>query len=406
MESECSYYNRNGFCYYGMKKKNGTNRIHVGTEDKLDILENYAEDWIWAILTDSTSKYKQYSGAIFCDCMCSSGKYVNKSDEVVKGTSLRVLSILNKVKQKYPTKELRLIINDKGVQEIKCQKCRIGEIEHKDIYVEISNKDVRDFLLEMKNGNKISDNYHLLLFYDPFKAEIYWDEIGEYLKGTRFDLILTHFHQNDTQRVISNSVSQEVKNKYQKTYGIDFEDLKLKLCGQNSKNKNLILRELLIENMKKIFGDNAYITCLPVFNKNNKDVYDIVLYSKSEVALEKFKNVMYKVMSKRVEEYDNFDQEEFNLSCLNENQTIMFDMKDIFYFYSIKTFVKIIAINFSGQSISKEELTNFIKHHVFIPTNIKRDIDRWLKSKYDVEVYNINKEKHYRFPIVGEKDIL
>ena len=404
---QCEYYKRNGSCYFGVKKKNGSYKIHIGTEDKLEILKEYSESWIRAILTDSKNKYMQYSGAVFIDCMSSSGKYVNKLNNNVLGTSLRVLDILGKMKNTYPTKKLKLILNDKGKQEILCQKCRTELLNNMNIEVIIKNQDVREFLSEIKDKSDLGNNYHTLLFYDPFKAEIYWDEIGKYLKGTRFDLVLTHFHQNDTQRVINTAnISEKVKKKYEKTYGVSFDELVTKLQGKSGREMSGILRELLIVNMKKVLGDyHAYVSCLPVFNQKNKDVYDIVIYSKSSGALEKFKNAVFKVMSKRVELYDKMDQKELSLITDTINQASIFDMKDIYYFYSVKTFARIIAVEFSNKRISNDILGDFIKYHDFIPTNIKDKIDPWLIEKYSVVIEKEKRKKFYVFPDLGEGDI-
>lgn len=404
----CEYFQVKGRCYYGIEKRKGKYQIHVGTEDKLEILRIYSEAWIRAILTDSNNKYRQYSGAVFVDCMSSGGEYINKLDKQVMGTSLNVLEILGRMKKVYPNKKLKLIINDKGDQEILCQNCRIEQNNNGNIEVEINKLDVREFLSQIKDYSDLGENFHVLLFYDPFKAEIYWDEIGKYLKGSRFDLILTHFHQNDTQRAINKqNISMKIRQKYEKTYGVSFDEISSRLYGKNGREMNIILRELIIKNMKKVLGNsNSYVSCLPVFNQKNKDVYDIVLYSKSAGALEKFKNSVYEVMSKRLEEYDKQDQKELSLATDLENQARIFDMTDIHYFYSVKTYARIIAIHFSKRRISNSELGEYIKLHDFIPTNIKERIDLWLIDKFEVVIEREHRLKYYKFPEVGEGEIL
>ena len=51
LKENCEYRATNsGKCYFGPKKKNNSDEIHIGTENKIQFIESYVEGWINKLL--------------------------------------------------------------------------------------------------------------------------------------------------------------------------------------------------------------------------------------------------------------------------------------------------------------------------------------------------------------------
>lgn len=397
MEKNCNYYLDNNNCYYG-KTKN----IHVGTEDKLDFVEAYVKEWIYKICQYRQKNRLVYERLIFVDCMCSSGKYHNSQGNELEGTSLRVYKNFLNLSLRFPNMKFLLSINDFGKQETMCQKCRLDAIKKK-VNVNIHYSpclDVKEYLIQYKNKNIINYKDHVLLYYDPYQAMIYWKEIKCFLKNINFDLILTHFHQIDSARGIATVKSKEKIKKYETTYGVSIEELKLLVKDLNNLELKEKLRDLLsIQISKQLNISQENIAIAPIVNSKNRDLYDIVFVSHSMVAKQLFKKTMYKIMSKRIIELGkNFDQEQLPLFNEEYNyQNARPYIAEIQYYFSIASYAKIIINKFENQFVTNDQLKTYLKKHEFIPSEgILVDLKRELKSrnvKISRDGYEFNSER-------------
>lgn len=382
MQKGCNYYQNNNSCYFGK-----TNNIHVGTEDKLDFVDAYVKAWIYKICQFKLNGKLVYNRLIFIDCMCSSGKYRNSKGEQLEGTSLRVYKNFIKLSDQFNNTRFLLMINDFGKQETICQKCRLENmVQRGNIEIDYSPcLDVKDYLVKYKNKKMLKNKDHVLLYYDPYQAMIYWQEIRYFLEGLHYDLILTHFHQMDSSRGIATVKKSDKIKKYEITYGISIDELKLLVKGLNNLELKEKLRDLLSNQISKQLGiSKNNIAIAPVVNSKNKDLYDIVFVSHSMAAKQLFKKTMYTVMSKRIIELGkNFSQEKMMLFDEEYNyQNARPYISEIEYYFSVVSYAKIVINKFANQSISNDELKQYLTNHEFIPCEgILKELKKELKKK-------------------------
>lgn len=368
---ECLYKLKSGECYTGR-----TAKIHVGTIEKIGILETYVAAWVNKVLQFESEKSGKFDGVIFIDCMSSTGQYISTDGSKVQGTSLRVFNILQESSTKYPDKEFHLYLNDLGKQEIECQECLIENLK-KDfckVNVHLSNRDVMDYLNELSFD---SLRYHILLFYDPYRAQITFPQISNMIAGKRYDIIFTHFIQNDTLRNLTNPKSLNRKSSfeyYKDTYGKSFSELNSLMLNKTYSEKIEALRELFHSRVKMSLGVN-YITSLPIFNSKKKSVYDIVICTNSINAFDLFKSTVRSVVKKRVSDFDSYEQ----LNLISDE--IYLESNELHFFYSVKSYASLILNELHNQSLTKDEFTQYLKKHKIIPSQgIKNELYRVLKQ--------------------------
>lgn len=245
----------------------------------------------------------------------------------------------------------------------------------------------------------VEENFHVILYYDPYKVEFFWDQIVYFLsnkkpngKSMRFDLILTHFHQNDTSRVTTSktNIDENEKKRYEETYSIKYDELISVLSNLSPKEKRIELRSRFRSTLaRKLSIDESRIVYAPIFNIKFRDVYDIVFYSQSQEALSLFKLTMYNSVSKRAPQNSTYqpslDVFEDTMQMLDYEAE---DFNEFEYYYSVSSFANIIFKAFIGKKISLNELKEYIDDHPFIPTNILRKIKHTLKNNFDVKFDN------------------
>jgi three-Cys-motif partner protein len=381
-----------------------SNQLHIGTRNKLDIIEKYVEVWVHKVLSYKDRSY--FSGVVFIDAMSNCGMYIDNKSNVIKGTSLRIYDFFKKIKEKYPDKSFHIDLNDIDSQSIECQRCRINnDNKHINLSVSLSNLDISDYLEQVSCEIEKFKNKHTLLFYDPYKADIRWGDILkllnkiDYMKKSGYDLIITHFYQNDPKRTMkSNIKNPQVIRRYELTYGMPYSKMIAEINNLSGYEQNVWFRKRIIqmiENKLKIKKSN--IAYAPIFNSNNTAVYDIVFASHSNVAKDLFKLTMHKQMQ------DKFEKSEYQVALDFENGDYLSE-KNISsegeIFYSINNYAKTIAKDFSGRTnIFNCELESYLKNHYFIPAKgIKTKIDKKLIESYNVIVSKKNRKKVYDFP--------
>lgn len=413
-KSRCQHYSMYNKCYFGPKKGNESDEIHIGTENKLRFIELYAKGWASKVLL----KDRPYDSVVFVDAMCSCGEYINQKSEIIPGTSLRVLEIFKHLSANnhFKNKKFHLILNDIDHQSIECQKCRtFTKFNSPNVKVQISENDVKDFMMNREEHLPIRENFHMLFYYDPYKVDIYWSEIKKYLnkplvatnKTISYDLIMTHFHQHDTIRVLGlENVGDEVIRRFENSYSMKYENLKDILKGLDEFGKRRTLREIFKATLSKNLNvDNSKITYAPVFNKVNRDVYDIVFYSRNSKARQLFKETIYLAMKSRLQPFDSFSQKSLGF-FENDDDKFEFNsesFKEIEFYYSIKSYANIIANHFSGKSITNDILQEYLENHEFIPSSsIKTELDEKLKHEFGT-VITTKPKKNYQFTVYNKE---
>lgn len=390
MKEICSYYVTNQKCYTV-----GDKPIHVGTENKIKMIEKYVEAWINKIC-QCQSKLS-YKGIIFVDAMANSGYYQNKDKNEIKGTSLRVANLFEKYCKKYTDFSFEIILNDIDYQAIECQKCHLHNINPK-VKIYYKNYDVKDIITCLINFLQFKKNVHILFFYDPFNVDIHWNEIVALIKRTLnskdkgIDLILTHFHQNDPNRGLLAAKSPEVIKRYERSYQMHFEEIQLALSNKTGPERRQFFRNRILDLLKqKLQIDGSKLAYAPVFNSVDSSVYDIVFFSRSLKAKELFKKEMYRQQKTKYEPKGQLAFPFFD----NPYSSVE---KEKHVFCSPYFFAREIYNNFYGRNVKKKDLKKYLDTHVYIP-NVIQDINKNLKDYFNVEIASKKNGYVYKFPI-------
>lgn len=385
----CEYYDNNNVCYFVGQT------INSGTVKKLEMMEKFVEAWINKISQFRPKGKRKYSGITFIDCMSNSGIYT-VDDEEIRGSSRRVYDLFNHYKKnKFTDLNYKIEVNDLDKDAIRCQKCYMDE-NNKNVDVEFHNRNVKDYLLEVADKIPVVGERHFLIFYDPFEADIAWNELVELVTKinqnayTGCDLIISHFIHNDSKRGIQQAKKQEVKMKYENTYQSKFDLLYEKMNELSGTEQTEWLRNKFVEVIGSKFNTRIEkIAFAPVFNSNNAAIYDIVFYSESLKAKDLFKKCMY-LQEKIVHNHEN-EQQRFDLFESNTYASIRKDIKEKEIFYSPKQFAKEIYNRFKGQLVNDQILTSFLLKHPYIPqVGAKNEIKKNLTRTYNVKIEKDN----------------
>ncbi|MFW6002315.1 MAG: three-Cys-motif partner protein TcmP [archaeon] len=407
MTNKCKFYKDNNKCFYGK------NKIHIGTKNKLDMMEKYIKSWPMKILNSGMG----YKGVIFVDAMCGPGEYIYIEElkkEIIKGTSLRVYNILSRYSDNPKMQNAFLMLNDYDEKTIECQMCRI-ERESKKYYpqkvkVDYSCKDISDYIdYIIKELSKYPD-YHILFFYDPYKADVRWKDLEKLFRKennirSRIDIIITHFHQNDPGRAIPSGIKKiETRNRYEQTYDMDLELIKKEIYGLKGFKRSKWFRDRMVELMSRYFKvSKNLIAYAPIFNSRDSSVYDIVFFSHSKRAKDLFKSSIHKTIFEQKKQKHAVQQLSLDLYGVNDSNPLIEYNKDSDIFYSIEYYAKYIIENFSGfTKVSTETLDEFLSNHPFIPSKgIKKELDRILKKENVLITQKREEGKNYSFPYLG-----
>lgn len=365
MKKDCDLKNDKNQCFFV-----GDNNIHIGTEKKLDMIEAYVEAWIHKMYNYSRRPNVNYDGLIFIDAMCNSGYYVNQEENEIEGTSLRVGKKFTYYKEnRYKDFSYEVILNDRDSNAIQCQKCHLEGLEAT-ISIQYYNKNVKEFLADNMKYLSTIKNKHVLFFYDPFLADIYWEEISSlvrFCKESRdfgIDFIFTHFHQNDTLRGIKTAKRDVAVERYERTYEMSLVEIKELIEGKTGPELNEFFRNRIITIMTMRFDiDKENIAFAPVFNSMNQAVYDIVFYSGSIRAKILFKKSLY-----NQEKTDYKPTSQTKLMLFEDSYVedrIDYREKDIFF--SPYCYAMSIAKKFSSVQISLDDLKVYLNEHLYIP---------------------------------------
>lgn len=370
-----------------------------GTKIKIQFMKQYISAWYNKVLRYKPKYGEQAKGVVFIDCMSNSGAY-EEEGLLIKGTAQHAEELfLNQNGSCYRDRAFKIYLNDVSKERVNCQLCiwRSKQNDRKNVEVSIFNKDVYDFLKE--EGNYILDkaklnNWYVLLFYDPYYVQFDWDILSPFINYHKTDIILTHFWKNDTKRALGQNVkNKQVKNKYEKAYGIDYEELYKNLKTMNHIESNEYLRELFKKQIVERTSKNKYIGIAPIFNRTNNVVYDIVSVSTSVESRNLLKNIMHKLMKdfKKVPENEQLEFQLFEDSVYSYRQARALGISEVDYFNSITYFSKVMCSELKGKTVTQKQMNSYLKNHDLIPTNCKTELKKSLK----VKGVKIKKHKQY-----------
>ena len=396
-----------GKCIYRSKDCIGkVNTVgHEGTELKFEAFAKYAVAWINKMIMFTKKNGDNYQILNYIDCMASSGLYVNEDKtKFIDGTTIRIINIFKGTARKYPDKEFNIYLNDYENQYVKCLKCIKNEYENRgeipeNLNIEITELDKNKFIEQNLSSSKFK-KYEAanLIVYDPYEVDFDWKVLRNMFK-LNADFLITHFFPNDTKRSLSVVKSEEKKQRYAKSYNIDFDELlKTYLSKTTVYERNIYLRQLFVEQL--LLNSNKKFTCYaPVFADLKKlHVYDIVCLSHSTYSLELLKRTMYTLYSKKSEEAVHKMASE-QISLFEDVESDRYQSRreagisEFNFHYNNREILKQFIETFKGKELTDREFKKILRTHPYLPPQILTMVkNSWKyttkKDKYkDTSIY-------------------
>ena len=341
------------------------------TINKFKLITTYTRDWAYKLLN-----YSECDGIIFIDCMCNSGKYINKdTGELIDGTAILVAIELLHAAKKYPNKTVQLFFNDYNEDRIYFLRNQLSAIvlnAPKNYKIHLSSLDSSFFLKRFTNNG--IKNSNTLLIYDPYNVNIDWKALDLFI-NTWGEVIINHM-VSDIIRNRSQILKKDVIERYENSYLTEFDNL-----VNIPKGEFQVKIETII---KRISKKNAFISTVPFYIKTNIQIYNLIHISHSSKGFILFKKIAWKLgggqsaikekgkvanLKLLLDEEDNFD-------C--ENNYTMEDMMN-----------HVIMVFADKGNVHINEIYEYLDNHpIFVADGFKKDIKIYLKKVYDCRIIN------------------
>lgn len=259
------------------------------TDYKIKYVSEYVKQW--AIIS---SERDEVADITFIDCMCNAGVY--KDGDLC--TAIEVLLIFNSLAATHPAKTYNLYLNDydKGKIEILNKVIASLGINKPNIKINITNSDVNDYLVWLKNNRQIFGySKSVILYVDPYDfGTVHIPKVHDVLQLHYCELIFNFF------------ISDYVRN-----WGQNKERLSKCLDGANVSTK-----EELIEYMENQFktGRIKYGFSYQFKTQTNVELYQIMFFTPSKKGLEVLKDTLWKVFGGK---FYHKNKKEFEVSQLS-----------------------------------------------------------------------------------------
>lgn len=336
------------------------------TISKFKLISSYTYEW-----AEKLMNYKNCEGIIFIDCMCNCGEYIDKSTgEIIKGTGLRVIDNLIKVAYQQKYKIIEVYFNDICEEKVKHLKKRIESNKlPKNLIVHYSVMDASEFLLGF-NRNKLK-NKNTLLIYDPYKAKIDWEALNPFV-NIWGEVIINHM-VSDVIRGKSQAKKEEVKERYSKTYKMDFDKL---LQVDNKEDYEKIIEENIISCIRK--KSDPYISAIPFYISTNVLMYNLIHLSFNKKGFILFKKNAWKVANGhsaiKAKNMEDGMQLSFDIGESVQGKNFNYDLNDVAYYIKRK---------YEGRKevFLNEVYEDLDNHPIFPSEGYKNEIKGLLKIK-------------------------
>lgn len=350
------------------------------TEMKIELINKYVESWAYKILQYPGKKVNSKNeGLVFIDCMSNAGMYRRKgTDYLVEGTALRVIRTLGPIMEKNPNKKALLFFNDICSNKIEYLENCAKRINYKNIEVNTSVLDKNVFL--DKFPIKKYTNYQILLIYDPYKTDIYWNGIAPFF-NVWGEVIINHMLY-DVTLGIKNVKNNQAIRRYEESYQMSKNEIEEIHKDREKLNSRII--QLIKE--KRLRKGEYYISYASFFNKTRGEVYRLIHCSPSLEGIKLYKKCAWKTFDDKSSE-KGLNKADGQLQMDFENESIDYRETEENCF-TVLDIAKYICTKFkSRKKVEKKTVyADLDKHPVFPSEGYKRNIEKALKDMYGVKV--------------------
>lgn len=341
------------------------------TIKKFELIAKYVEEWAYKIL-----QCKECKGLVFIDCMCNAGMYYDINKNLIPGTDILVVKVLNSIMKNYQDKKAIIYFNDINTNKVETLKFFIKDLDCSNLTICYNVGDANEFLKSL-NIHRYS-YFNTLMVYDPYEAIIDWEAISPYL-NIWGEVIINHM-VSDTIRGAQKAKKSAVIAKYQETYQKSIDEIVN--LGYDRKKLNNIIIDIIREQTTNSKREH-FIASFPFYNRNNGQVYNLIHCCSNIKGLTLFKKIAWKTFG---------NKSSLKNTHGNQNQ-LFYDFTD----GNIKTeidencfYVKDIARYIYEKYNEKKEISlkeiyfDLDRHPVFPSEGFKKEIKSELKSTYGV----------------------
>lgn len=257
----------------------------------------YVSDYVakWAIIS---SERDEVTDITFIDCMCNAGVY--KDGDLC--TAMEVLMIFDNLAARHPNKTYNLFLNDydKGKIDALNEVIALLGVTKPNIKINVSNKDVNDYLINIKNSRTIFGySKSVVLYVDPYDfGTVHIPKVHDILKTHYCELIFNFF--------ISDYVRNWKQNKDRIAKCIGGMDISTK-------------EELIsyIDNQFKV-GHIKHSFSYQFKTQTNIELYQILFFTPSKRGLEVLKETLWNVFGGKFYHKNKKDFDDGQLSLFTE----------------------------------------------------------------------------------------
>lgn len=342
------------------------------TLKKFELISRYVDEWARKILG-----YPKSQGIIYIDCMCNCGMYYDEQGNLIEGTAIRVVKLLNKIVLNYPGKKTVLYFNDIEKSRVEKLQGFINSIDHGNLKLNFNIGDANQFLKEL-NTRKYT-YYNTLMIYDPYDAAIDWNAISPYL-NIWGEVIINHM-VSDTARGAHMAHKSSVIAKYQDTYQKSIDEIIGLGCDRKQLDQVFvdIIKEQTVASKREHF-----IASFPFFNRNNGQVYNLIHCCSNIEGLILYKKIAWKTFGGK-SSLKNTHGVENQLNFAFDDSGSIQTLRDENCLF-VKDIAKYIYDKYSEQgTVSLHDIYFDLDRHPVFPTDgFKREIKDELKSNYGV----------------------
>lgn len=339
---------------------------------KFELISHYVNDWAHKILG-----YSQSKGIIYIDCMCNCGMYYDENGQLIEGTAMRVVKLLNGIVSKYQGKKAVLYFNDIDEARVKKLEEFINSIDHKNLELNYNIGDGNQFLKSLNIGRQ--RYFNTLMIYDPYDAAIDWDAITPYL-NIWGEVIINHVI-SDTIRGSHVAQKMSTISKYQDTYQISIEEIIA--MGYDRKQLEQVVINIIKEQTARSKREH-FIASFPFFNRNNGQVYNLIHCCSNIEGLKLYKKVAWKTFGDKSSIKNTHGLEKQLCLGFDDNAPIQTATDE--NCYNVNDIAKYIFGKYSkrGEVHLDEIYFDLDRHPIFPSEGFKRKIKEELKLSYGV----------------------
>ena len=355
------------------RKKSVISKASPHTIKKFELIEEYIKSWAQKLLLTESC-----NGLIFIDCMCNSGVYTDNTEQLVKGTAVRVSEALREAARTYTQKNIHIYLNDKDKARVDELKKHLPQDE-RNFKIVTSRSDAHELLRTIGPQLYGTGHLHYFLLYDPYDATIDWEALLPFFRNWG-EVMINHM-VSDPVRAISSAKKKTTKAKYENTYLEDFE--KLVPYGSDKTAYEARVEEII--NLLK-GARRYYVSAFPFYNTQNSLVYNLIHCTSNKEGFKLYKRSAWKVFGAQSSTKHSVENRQLSFNFLGE----IAEEEDESCLHVIDI-AKYLQRSFRGRKqVPLDEMWELLDNHPIFPSEgFRNEVKGNLTGFFDAKIEQI-----------------